>query len=103
MTQFRLARDDARDLVFNGNLAAAVKTSHDHHQGKRWYELALYQTPGGKFICERVGRTLRRGERDRHGAAFADDADEVFAYFGGGDLAKALYEKAGLDFSQAFE
>lgn len=63
----------------------------------RYVELTLWQTKGGSFVCQRWYRTLWQGERDAFTVAVVSDHAGVIAYFGHDDLAKSLYQEAGIE------
>ena len=92
-----VVRDKDTDIQFEGYLMAEV-SSQDFNPGiKRWAILALYCTRGGKYICEQIGCSTIEGETDRCSGHVADTIDDVVTYFGGGWLAKELYQAAGID------
>lgn len=103
MEKFTVQRDNARDLSFTGELLAKVSSSPDTAMGSsysggtgRWQVLSLYRTKSGKFICQRIDKTQWQGERDSYSAAVCGDYNQVVDFFGGGWLAKDLYEEAGV-------
>jgi hypothetical protein len=59
--------------------------------------LRLYRTVGGKFVCQRIGRTYWLYEDDSFSATVAMTIKEVIGYFGHGSLAECLYEHAKID------
>jgi len=98
-----LERDKERPIRFKGWLLGAASNSWDTASpdfsgstGRR-QALALYETEGGKYVCERVGFSQWQGERTRHEGAVCTTIEEVMAFFGHGRLAKELYDDAGLD------
>jgi hypothetical protein len=104
MGEFVVRRDDARDLKFSGERIAHFSTkSHQGPASNRWLELALYRTKGGKLVCQRIGRTIWEGERDRHEACVVSSVAEVVEFFGFGDAAKRLYDEARIDYTEQVE
>jgi hypothetical protein len=104
MSEFVIPRDDARNLKFSGECISRVSTkSYRGPASNRWLELALYRTSSGKFVCQRIGRTIWEGERDRHEACVASDVAGVVEFFGFSDPAKRLYDEAGIDYSEQVE
>lgn len=96
-------RDDDCSIEFKGEVVARTASScnqgaHDY-SGRcgQWKELTLYKTAGGGFVCEQIYKSMWRGDSDFCRGAVCDDEDDVIGYFGGGWLAKRLYEKAGFD------
>lgn len=101
METFTLQNDNAADIKFTGELIASV-SSRDNDT-TRWTELALYKTKGGKYVVSSVGVTKWQGERDRYAATAFGHEEEVVEHLGYGWLAKELYEKAGIDASEAID
>lgn len=73
-TQFRVQRNDNVALVFTGVLLAEV-SSHEPTgpRSQRWSETRIYRTLSGKYVAERVGRTVMRNEHDRRLVQVHDD------------------------------
>ena len=118
-------RDQAPDLRFQGTLIASA--APDSSLRGRWHEYRIYRTASGNLICSKIGRSILEGERDKFetfgvvrskapgeggnarlyelngnwlGEASARDKierDRITAFFGWGELAKQLYEKAGFE------
>ena len=107
--EIKLVRDGSRDLKFRGKLLAKVETSpnnaHSSYSGSTgiWAELTLYEAKNGKYICHWYHGTLWEGMSDRSEAMVCDTPDQVFDFFGARDIAKRLYEEAGLDFVEELE
>ena len=98
METITLSIDNKPNIRFTGELLASAASSGDPARGsdysgsvKRWAELELYRTKGGKFVCYQVGRTLWVNERDRRSGTVCETAEEVTAFFGYRWLAKKLY------------
>ena len=90
--------DDAPDLRFDGQLIA--KASDHHYEGPRntrWTELRLWKTGSGLYVAGRCYKTCWQGERNEYAAIDARLDSSLSEFFGYSDLAKELYEKAGLD------
>lgn len=96
--------DDAPALRFRGTLLGKAYNTPDRARSDysgvtgRSYEYKLYRTVGGSFVCERIGHTQWQGERDRYEAANVKNEAGVIAWFGSGQLAKELYDNAGIEF-----
>lgn len=77
-------RDRGRVLTFNGLVLAEATSRKD--DSPRWTELRLYQTVGGGYVLEKVGRSVvthmpgcsaARGLLPRFQAAYPGDDPEV--------------------------
>jgi len=103
MKKHKIRRSGDRDIVFTGELIGSAETSPDtarsNYSGSngRWQELELYRTQSSKLICQRMDRTQWQGERDHYEAKVCANEAEVIEFFGTGNLAKKLYEDAGID------
>lgn len=103
MNTIVVERDNDRDIKFTGERIASVSSSANNarsdYSGTRgcWATLNLYQTKGGKFVCERIDFTLWQGQKDRSSGAVCDTEDEVVDFFGDDWLAKELYAIADID------
>lgn len=103
MQEYTIKRDNDRNLRFTGILLGSAESNSNNASGNysgstgRWTELRLYETKGGKYVCQSIGRTQWQGEHDRFSAVVATTLDEVYAFFGGGWLAKELYEDANIE------
>lgn len=93
MRQRKIHVDNAPDLVFQGEILADEMSDKDHG---RWTEITLYKTLRGLYVCRRAQLTLWVKEQDRHTARTVDDHAAVVDYFGYSDLAKRLYDHAGI-------
>jgi hypothetical protein len=100
MKRYELRNGKGKDIAFTGELLSEVD-SRDFRvspgQADRWTELRLYQTKGGKYICESCGRSAVRGETDRFNISVAETQGDVFKMFRSSYLSKALFEDAGLN------
>lgn len=63
MAHFRLQRTGNVDLVFDGELLAEQSTREDGAQ--RWAELRIWRTDTGKYVTQRLGRSIVPGEVDK--------------------------------------
>lgn len=98
MEEFVITRDRDRDIRFVGELIAEVDNSLNGNGPRgRWFELRIYRTKGGRYVCSRIGRTHFQHEVDRHEAVIVDDHSGIIAFFGAGGLAKAIYAIASVD------
>jgi len=104
METFEIERDDARPLRFTGEqIASASSKTTDGPASQRWRVLRLYRTAAGKLICERIGRTIWQGERDRHEAAVCDSEQAVVEFLGLGDTAKEIFYLAKIDVAESID
>lgn len=104
--EYIVPRTGKLSLRFRGECLAEVSSRKQHRDGewaKHWTELALYQTEGGKYVCECVGRTSLDHENEKNDAVVCDTLDEVVKYFGTGWLAHNLYTEAGLEVYETVE
>jgi hypothetical protein len=98
-----IERDNERNIKFTGEKIASVSSSANSSrsdysgQRGRCATLNLYQTKGGKFVCERIDFTVWQGESDRSSAKVCETEDEVVEFFGDDWLAKELYAIADID------
>ena len=105
MTQYKLSRDNDRDIRFSGTHLAEVCSSadraHPDYSGEtgRWNKLSLYRTEAGKYVCRNERLTQWQGEKSQSSVEVFHTPDEVIEFIGGGWLAKALYAEAELDTS----
>jgi hypothetical protein len=104
MEKITISGDNAPDIRFVGEkIGSASSTDNNANQSSysgstgRWTELALYQSIGGKYICEQIGRTRWTNERDRFSYKICDSIEEVLEFFGHKWLAKELYSDAGIE------
>jgi hypothetical protein len=109
MEKYVVRRDGDLDLEFEGERLAFVSSETGARGGleveraARWSELAVYRTRGGKYICEKIGRSAFEGEHDRFEAKVCEGAGCVFEFFGTGWLSKKLYEEARIRAAQRIE
>lgn len=96
--QYTLQVDNQPSIRFTGCLVAST-VSGAVHQNRfgRWMELYLYRTQAGMYICHKVGRTTKTGERDRFSGIPCTDPEAVIAFFGHMWLAKQLYLQANIE------
>lgn len=92
-----IKRDNAPDLKFKGVLIASNSSRTYTNDHGRWFEIALYKTVGGKFVCQRKEYTQWQGENNRYFASVCDSVDCVKNFFGQGRYSKKLYKEAGID------
>lgn len=100
----QLTRDHDTDIRFKGRkLGFASNFSYYGLHSRRWTELTLYQTQGGKLICQRVSRT--KSARDPHAKTLyiADSEQELLDKVGYSNLAKTLYELTNIDHAKEIE
>lgn len=82
-------QDGERVITFSGILLGEATS---FAEGKlRWSEVAVYRTDGGKYIVEKVGRSLVPGETDRHSAEVCGTAAAVVEAMHGVDERGAKY------------
>ncbi|MAS09899.1 MAG: hypothetical protein CMN26_07800 [Salinisphaera sp.] len=98
MTRYTVTWDNNPDLEFEGELVSAVSSRQG--ASPQWTELELYRTDSGKYVCHKIGRTTKRGQRDFHSCAVCESDAEITGFFGFGYLSKQLYEAAGVQHAQ---
>jgi len=104
MEKITVERDNDRNLVFTGELITKVSSSDDRAMGSsysgetgRWQVLKLYKAKTGKFVAQRINRTRWQGERDTYEAKVCSTHNDIVEFFGGGWLAKELYEEGDIN------
>ena len=91
------------DLRFVGEKIASTSYSADRGSSDfsgetgRWTTLALYRTAGGKYVCHRIDHTQWQGERNAYTACVCDDVLDVMDFFRYGNMAKEIYDQAGIE------
>lgn len=73
--EFRLQRQAAVDLVFDGELLA--DESSDDGERDRWQEVRIYRTTTNRWVVERTGRSRVPGEVDLPQVTVCRTPDEV--------------------------
>lgn len=95
-------RDGDRDIRFVGKLLASFESSPSdssvYYSGRAnfWTELELYQTKGGKFVCQRIECSSWGNYRNEYHAAVCENESQVLSFFGYSVIAKELYDNAGI-------
>lgn len=99
LEEFEITNDNAPNIKFVGKQLVYVtgKDPYNNRNNGRWTNLTLYKTKGGKYVCEREGKTQWQGERNRSEAVVCTTEAEVIKFFGHGDVAKELYSAAGIE------
>lgn len=95
--EFTLTRDGGPDLSFKGVQIGFATNKDPYQQGGRWFNLRLWKTAGGKYICQKEDVTCRQGERDRSKVEVCETIDEVKQFFGQGWASKNLYYDAKIE------
>lgn len=95
--EYLIERDNTVDLKFKGKVLGFASSRDAYQDGGRWFELTLYQTVGGKYICQKEDVTCWQGERNRYFAEVVETLDEVKEFFGNGWVSKELYAEAGIE------
>ena len=81
------------DICFTGELVAgAAGFSADN---KKWMEFDLYKTSFGQFVCQKIEH--RENGNHRFSGEVCQNAQEVRAFFGDGQIAQRLYREARMD------
>jgi len=101
--EYIVERDNDVDLRFTGKLLAETSSRDPYNDRGRWFDLSLYQTVGGKFICQKEDITRWQGEHNRNQAEVCQSLEEVKAFFGNGWASKELYANAGIDNTENVE
>ena len=90
-------------LVFTGTIVAGVDfgSHYEDLEGKA-LSLTLYKTDDSKFVCHReTDNHWEQGSEDIVSEVLmVDSADQVVSFFGQHWTAKALYQRAGLDYAE---
>lgn len=93
-------------LVFTGSIVAAVDfgSHYEDLEGKA-VALTLYKTNDSKFVCHRVtdDNWSQDSESTVSEAVIVDSEDQVVSFFGQHWTAKALYQRAGLDYAESID
>lgn len=101
--KFTLDRDDEKKISFTGKMIATAYTtpgqdgSYPSGSTGRSETIELYETKGGKFVCNHIWVTQWDGEQDRHEVFIVENDEEIINVFGQSDMAKRLYYIAGID------
>ena len=106
LQKYTVERDDMPPLRFKGKELGYARSTNDPERGNwsgswyAWQELTLFSTQSGKYVVERVNYEYN-SQQDvflpaREGKVL-DGVHEVIEFFGHGNVAKALYEEAGID------
>lgn len=86
---FRLMRDQALDLEFEGVLLADLTSRYDkpgprsgvtwdEELGReRWTEVRIYRTTSGKYVTEIIGKSRMRGDATLRTVRVVDKPDDV--------------------------
>lgn len=80
---YRLPRTNHQqesDIMFEGKVVAFV-SSDPEELGDRWTELTLYETRGGKFVAQSVGKTVYPNERNFESCEVFSTLPEVRPFF----------------------
>lgn len=100
----RLQPAHGPDLHFEGRLVGAYSTQNRAETKRRWTELQLWETRGGAWIAESVGRTVDEREFDIVEAAVIEAGGEeevrrraVMEAWGWTSAAKAFAREQGWD------
>lgn len=72
---YRIQRDGDVDLQFTGRQIGFG--SSQESESRRWFEVRIYDTSGGKYVVEGVGMSTISGERNRRWAVVCDTATDV--------------------------
>ena len=99
MTKFLLDRKKRAHLEFEGDELASV-TSNPNGQKARWTELKVYVASTKQIVAQTLGLSDFDGETTRSDAEVVDSLEKLPNVFGFGFLAKELYKKLSLDFSE---
>ncbi len=97
MRKITVERDNAPDLIFEGEKIASATSQDRSRETGRWTILRLYKTKSGKFVCHEIGATQWQGERERNRAGVFELESDVVGFFGYGWLAKELYGEAEIN------
>lgn len=85
------------NLKFKGQILGYA-TNQDN-DSQRWCNYTLYQDEHGQYIGEIEFVSLWQDEHDYVDAAICKSIEAVINFFGVSELTRALFEDAGLDYS----
>jgi hypothetical protein len=71
--------------------------SSEKSGSRRWCEIGVWLTVGGKWVIQQVGRSSIEGESDFFSCWVLDRKEEMIAKLGVGRLSMRVYEDVGLD------
>ncbi|WP_334656711.1 hypothetical protein [Sphingomonas panaciterrae] len=74
-TRQKFVVNNAPDVHFEGKRIGFYTTQSERRPKDRWTELALWETRGGAWIAEQVGRTSREGEQAIRDALVIENVD----------------------------
>lgn len=104
METIQLSRDDDTDIRFKGRKLGSVSNfSYYGLHSQRWTELTLYQTQGGKLVCQQVNRIKSAREPQVKTLYVVNSEKELFNKVGYSNLAKTLYELTNIDHAKEIE
>lgn len=87
-------RSDEPTLSFYGWSVADV--SSQRGKAQRWVELRLYRTLEGRWVCEELRVSKKKGETDIPRVDVVDTDRDVVGFFGDGQLSQDIYMQAGI-------
>jgi len=92
MARITLARTNDRPLQFDGKLLAEACTKATSGPGQnRWWDLKLYGTDDGSYVCAAGYRTTWQGEQEYDELTTTSDPDAVANWFQGIQLALRVF------------
>lgn len=92
-----LERDDGVDLEFKGVVLVYTTDKDPYNDRGRWKDFTLYQSIGGKYICQKEEITRWQGERDSSKIMVCNTIEEIKEFFGNNSLSEDIYFKMGMD------
>lgn len=93
METYEVEVTDAPNIKFTGECLGQVTGPKVTGQ---WTILLLYKTQAGSFVCSQKTFSIWVGARDYFSGEVCQTLGGVQEFFGFSDLAKELYEEAGL-------
>lgn len=103
MVDYEIELDEAPLLKFSGRVFGVASNDSPKNDRTRWTRLKIFRTRGGKYIAVTEGLTRVKGEVTRTTASVCDYPHEIVKHLGFSALAKAVYQDAGIDYSETVE
>jgi len=98
MKHIILSCDNSPDIEFKGERFATASThSNVGPTQNRWEEYTIYKTAKGSFVCHKEHISQWQDEPSTAEGCVASSHQAILDFFGFDDLAKELYQIAGID------
>lgn len=93
MKVVRLTSTKGKDYEFKGELLADASTLRPQTGQERWTELKVFVTEGGKYVCQKIGRTTIPGEINFSSIYHTENIEDIFKFFGASLVCRKIYEQ----------